>query len=114
MSLKKIIGLSLGLLLISTTTYSKTYEVPPSSSSSSHAPVISDELMKQCVILYNQAMQLEKILANTIVNQYSAYEVNNYNINVNRLRQLVSSFNMNCAGKQSESAYRITKELNQQ
>lgn len=89
------------------------YEVPPSSNTSSHVPVISDEAMEQCVKLYNEAKWLGEELQNQYVNQYDSNSVNAYNNKVSKHSQMISSFNLNCAGKQSQSAYEATKKLNQ-
>lgn len=90
------------------------YKAPPTSSTSSYVPVISDELMKVCVERYNQAEWLEQEINNTHVNQYDSYSVNSYNTKVNQHSQLINWFNQNCAGKQSRSACEAAKELNRQ
>lgn len=88
------------------------YKAPPTSSTTGYVPVISDELMEQCVERYNQAEWLGKEIDNTYVDQYSQASVNNYNAKVNQYRQLENWFNQNCAGKQSRSACEVAKELN--
>ena len=46
------------------------------------------------------------------VNQYNQLSVDNYNSKVSRHSKMINSFNKDCAGKQSESAYRAAKKLN--
>lgn len=110
----KKINFILSLLFISSSALPKPYKAPPTSSTSGYVPVISDELMEQCVKIYNEAEWLENDLNHTSVNQYSQYEVNQYNHNVAKLNQLTNWFNQNCAGKQSRSACEATNRLNQQ
>lgn len=99
--------------LFSVTAFAQNYyKAPPTSSTTGYVPVISDELMEQCVEIYNQAEWLEEELNNTYVDQYSQASVNHYNSKVNQLRQLSNWFNQNCAGKQSRSACEAAKELN--
>lgn len=88
------------------------YKVPPSSSTSSHVPWISDEAMEQCVILYNKIEWLEDEIDNTHVNRYSQDSVNTYNSKIDQFSMMVNKFNSDCAGKQSESAYRAAQKLN--
>ena len=47
-----------GLVILIPTATGQTYQVPPSSSTRSNVPYISDEAMKQCVISYNKAKWL--------------------------------------------------------
>ncbi|OOR99714.1 hypothetical protein B0187_02580 [Haemophilus paracuniculus] len=110
----KNLNLVMSLLFISTTALSQSYKAPPTSSTSGYVPVISDELMEQCVRIYNEADWLQNDLSQTSVNQYSQYEVNQYNQNIAKLNQLTNWFNQNCAGKQSRSACETAKKLNQQ
>jgi hypothetical protein len=91
----------------------KVYEVPPSSATSSSVPVISDYAMEQCVILYNDAKDLKREMTSMYVDRYSQTSVNTYNNKVNRHSQMINQFNRDCAGKQSESAYRAAQKLNQ-
>ncbi|OOF55458.1 stress protein, tellurium resistance protein TerZ [Rodentibacter genomosp. 2] len=88
------------------------YVMPPMSSTSGHVPVISDQLMEQCVEIYNKAEWLAKELNNTYPNQYSSYEVDAYNSKANQVNQWTNWFNQNCAGKQSYSACQAAQELN--
>jgi hypothetical protein len=46
------------------------------------------------------------------VNQYSQLSVDNHNSKLTRHSKMISDFNQDCAGKQSESAYRAAKKLN--
>lgn len=88
------------------------YLMPPTSQSFGYVPVISDEMMKKCIKVYNQKRWLEDSLS--APNLYSEYEVNNYNIKVQKIENLTNWFNINCAGKQSQSACKMTNELNRQ
>lgn len=110
----KRIKWALGLLLISATAFSQSYKAPPTSSTNGYVPVISDELMEQCVRTYNEAEWLAQEINNTPVNQYDSYSVNSYNEKVNQHRQMTNWFNQNCAGKQSYSACKTANELNRQ
>ncbi len=99
-------------LLLANSAWGQNYEVPPSSSTSSFVPYISDAAMEQCVILYNKAKWLGEEIGRTQVNQYDGAAVEAYNNKVNSHTSMLSVFNSNCAGKQSESAYRAAQELN--
>lgn len=88
------------------------YEVPPSDSTTSSVPYISDEAMKACVVLYNEAKWLADEIDAAAVNRYSQASVNAYNEKVSRHSTMTASFNNDCAGKQSESAWRAAQELN--
>ena len=90
------------------------YKVPPSYISSSSGGVISDEEMEQCVILYNQMLQLEDELNRTVVNPYSEYSVNYYNDKVRQHSSYVNRFNAQCADKQSRSACEQANKLNRE
>lgn len=90
------------------------YTAPPTSSTRGYVPVISDEQMKQCVEIYNQAKWLSDELNRTSVNRYSAASVNAYNQKVSQHSQMIGWFNQNCAGKQSRSACKAAAELNRQ
>ena len=90
------------------------YEIPPSAQTYGNAPVISDEMMKECVKIYNKALTIERTLNPNHVNRYSSDEVNLYNQNVRMHSQLIDWFNANCAGKQSYSACKAAQELNRQ
>ncbi len=90
----------------------RQYEIPPSHTTSSFVPVISDEAMEACVKLYNEAEWLFKEISNTSVDNYSQNSVNNYNTKVNKHSNMNNRFNSECAGKQSESACKAAKKLN--
>lgn len=90
------------------------YDIPPSSSTRGHVPYISDQAMEACVKLYNEAKWLNTEISNTYVDQYSQASVDAYNKKVNRHSRMINTFNRNCAGKQSESAYRAAQKLNNQ
>lgn len=92
--------------------FSQPYEVPPSSSTSSHVPYISDQAMEQCVISYNEAKWLSDEIKRTQVNQYDQASITSYNDKVTRHASMIDAFNRDCAGKQSESAYKAAQELN--
>ena len=100
------------LPLLASSALGQTYEVPPSTISSSSVPYISDYAMEQCVILYNKAKWRAKEIERTQVNQYSQASVDAYNNKVSSHARMLSIFNSDCAGKQSESAYRAAQELN--
>ncbi|SHN93072.1 hypothetical protein BHECKSOX_2103 [Bathymodiolus heckerae thiotrophic gill symbiont] len=68
--------------------------------------------MEQCIILYNEAKWLGKEINSIQVNSYSQSSVNNYNNKVEQHTQMTSAFNKDCAGTQSESAYRAAQKLN--
>jgi hypothetical protein len=91
---------------------SKTYVVPPTTRTSSNVPYISDAAMVKCVSLYNNAKWLAEELDKTVVDQYSQESVDRYNEKVNKHRQMSQIFNRDCAGKQSESAYKAAQALN--
>jgi len=88
------------------------YEVPPSSSTYESVPYISDSAMEQCVKLYNKAEWLSDEINSTQVDRYSQSSVNRYNQKVSRHSEMIDNFNSDCAGKQSESAYRAAQKLN--
>ena len=88
------------------------YKVPPTSVSSGHVSYISDKAMEQCIILYNEAEQLQVEISGTQVDNYSQYSVSSYNNKVRKYSSMINEFNRNCAGKQSESAYRAAQKLN--
>ena len=113
-SKRLVVALAVSLLplLLADSAWGQDYEVPPSSSTSSLAPYISDSAMEQCVILYNRAKWLGEEIGRTQVNQYSEASVAAYNNKVNSHTSMLSVFNSNCAGKQSESAYKAAQELN--
>ena len=90
----------------------KKYEIPPSKSTSLHTPYISDKAMEECVILYNETKWLGDEISATQVDRYSQSSVNAYNEELSRFNRKTDIFNKDCAGKQSESAYKATLELN--
>lgn len=102
-------------ILLSTPSVSaqgRVYKAPPSTSTSINVPYISDEAMERCVKLYNEAEWLQDKINVTQVDRYSSESVNSYNSNVNRHTQMIERFNRDCAGKQSESAYKAARKLN--
>lgn len=88
------------------------YVVPPSDSTSSSAPVISDAAMMECVRIYNEAKWIADEIDGAQVDQYSEVAVNAHNAKVARHRSMTDAFNRDCAGKQSESAYQAAQKLN--
>lgn len=92
----------------------RSYTMPPSHSTYGYASVISDEDMKKCVELYNQAKWLSEELDKMQVNEYSESSVNAYNEKAAKGNLLVNQFNRLCAGKQSESACAQANALNRE
>lgn len=91
----------------------EVYETPPSKTTSTlDAPYISDEDMEQCVKLYNEAKWLADEMRSTAVDRYSQASVDAYNNTVTRHSNMIDAFNRDCAGKQSESAYKAASRLN--
>lgn len=86
------------------------YIVPPSNSTYGYVPVISDEMMQECVKIYNQALEIEKYI--NLFKVYSSNDYNTYNLMVNKYNEMIDWFNINCAGKQSYSACKAARELN--
>ncbi len=92
----------------------QVYEVPPSSTTSTSVPWISDQAMEVCVILYNEGKWLDKKINQTQVDRYSQSSIDAYNSKVNQHSQMINKFNQDCAGKQSKSAYEAAQKLNKQ
>lgn len=111
---KEIAVLStVGIFTFSTQSiFANTYEVPPSSTTTGSVPWISDMAMEQCVIFYNEAEWLSDEIGRTQVDRYSQTAVDNYNTKVDRESLMTNIFNRDCAGKQSESAYKAAQKLN--
>lgn len=86
------------LTFITQSLYAVQYQTPPSSSTSSSTPVISDAAMEECVKLYNKAKWLMDDIDSMQVNNYSQSSVNSYNNKVNRHGNMIESFNRDCAG----------------
>ena len=102
----------LGILFITSLMYSRTYEIPPTSSTRGSVPVISDKKMEECVKLYNQGNWLSEEINGININQYDSNSVNNYNDKVRQQRVMTKKFNAECAGKQSYSAWKAAQKLN--
>ena len=98
----------------STALVAAEYKVPPTKTTHSSVPYISDKAMKKCVVLYNHAEWLKDELNTMNVDQYSQKSIDNYNNKVNRHTTMTQKFNRNCAGKQSYSAWKVAQELNNQ
>ena len=111
MPLLKYLSICL-LVFFGTTAFCMDYEVPPSRSTSSYVPYISDKEMERCVEIYNKAKWLSDEVDRTVVNKYDQNAVDSYNSKINHYSKMIDYFNKNCAGKQSESAYRAAQELN--
>lgn len=113
-TLKASFILLANLLIIPITAFGQSYQVPPSSSTTSYVPVISDEKMEECVKLYNEATWLSQSLNSQVLNRYNAEEVNAYNLKVSQHRSMISKFNNECAGRQSRSACEAANRLNEE
>ena len=92
----------------------QVYEVPPSSTVRGSVPWISDHAMEKCVILYNEAKNLKLTMDGMYVDRYSQSSVSAYNSQVNQHSTMIQKFNSDCAGKQSESAYKAAQKLNRE
>jgi hypothetical protein len=103
----------LSFMCISSSALSRYYEIPPTSTTSANVPWIPDIEMERCVKKYNEAKWLAEEIDKTEVNQYSQPSIDAYNYKITRHSQMTGYFNSNCAGKQSESAYRAAQKLNQ-
>ena len=102
------------MILSGQSAVAQVYEVPPSLTTSSSVPVISDHAMEVCVILYNDAKSLKNDIDSVTVDRYSQSSVSSYNSKVNHHSQMIRDFNSDCAGKQSESAKRAAEKLNKE
>jgi hypothetical protein len=94
--------------------FAEIYEVPPTSTTYSSPPVISDEAMKACVKLYNKTKWLSEEIRSMHVDQYSQLSINAYNKKVDKHSKMTREFNIHCAGKQSRSAYEAAQKLNRE
>lgn len=113
MNISKAVFKAICLTALTTpSAYAQTYKVPPSSSTSARVPYISDAAMEQCVVLYNRALWLANDIDRTKVDEYSQASVDAYNAKVSTHKNMTNAFNRDCAGKQSESAYKAAQELN--
>ena len=110
--MKKTLILGMTSSLLSFNLFAAIYEVPPSSSTRNHVPVISDKDMERCVKIYNESEWLLKKINDTYVDRYDKNSVNSYNEMVDKHTEKTNFFNNNCAGKQSQSAYEAAKRLN--
>ncbi len=99
-------------MVVSSSVAAQSYIAPPTSSTRSHVPVISDEKMEQCVKLYNEAEWLSEKIDQTQVDNFNQESVDNYNQMVNEHSRMTDQFNAECAGKQSRSACEAAKKLN--
>jgi len=109
---KTICVIVLSVVFAANYSAAKKYEVPPSVSTSTHVPYIPDEAMEECVVLYNETKWLGDEISATQVDRYSQAAVNAYNERLSRFNRMTDFFNRDCAGKQSESAYKAALELN--
>lgn len=110
-SMKTYLMMSL-LILVAQSSNAQRYEIPPTASTGSGVPIISDHAMEQCVILYNHAKWLGEEMNRTHVNNYDSASVDSYNNKVQQHGQMTDRFNRDCAGKQSRSAAEAAKKLN--
>lgn len=90
------------------------YETPPSKTTMGAVPIISDEKMEQCVKLYNEALWLRDELQSSEVDLYDEAAVEAYNNKVSQHGVMISKFNQECAGKQSQSACEAAQKLNRE
>ena len=102
------------MVLSTQSAVAQVYEVPPSSTTSSSVPWISDEAMKSCVKLYNEGKWLGEKINRIQVDSYSQSSVDTYNNKVSKHSQMINKFNQDCAGKQSKSAYDAAQKLNRE
>ncbi len=107
-----ITAVFVAMILCAQGAVAQVYEVPPSSTTSSSVPWISDEAMESCVILYNKGKWLSKKINQTQVDRYSQSSIDAYNSKVNQHSYMINKFNLDCAGKQSKSAYEAAQKLN--
>lgn len=94
--------------------YGRYYEVPPTHSGYGSTGVISDKAMEDCVKLYNKTKWLGEEINSMYVDRYDSNSVNEYNQKVRKYKSMIATFNAECAGKQSQSAYETAQRLNQQ
>ncbi|WP_394165519.1 hypothetical protein [Neptunomonas phycophila] len=90
------------------------FVAPPTSTTTSYVPTISDEAMEECVKIYNEAKWIGEKLDVTVVDNYSKESVNAYNKMVAQHQQRQNRFNSQCAGKRSYSACKAAQKLNQE
>lgn len=95
-------------------TAEESYVIPPTDMTRGYVPVISDEMMEECVKIYNKSRWLSEKLESTHVNQYSQADVDRYNRKVHQVNSMTDWFNRNCAGKQSYSACEAAQKLNRE
>jgi len=114
-SLRGSIAINVGVfaVVITPQVFAQKYMVPPSDITTANVPVISDEAMERCVKSYNKSIWLENEIKRTVVNEYSQTSIDSYNANIERLNDMTDAFNRNCAGKQSASAAKAAKKLNE-
>ena len=111
---KLFTGCTLLTVMITQGLIAQQYEIPPSSTTRGHVPTISDDAMEACVKIYNELNWLGKDIDKTIVNNYSQASVDSYNNKITKYERMQQYFNLNCAGKQSESARKAAEKLNKQ
>lgn len=92
----------------------QNFVAPPTSTTTSYVPTISDEAMEECVKIYNEAKWIGEKLDATVVDNYSEDSVNAYNKMVTQHQQRQNKFNAQCAGKRSYSACKAVQKLNQE
>jgi hypothetical protein len=101
--------------LLASNALGQTYEALPDNSSI-NPEQITDEEMKYCIKLYNNAERLtEKIDRDRPqVDSYSEVSVSSFNTQVELLNSMNDDYNANCEGRDSSSSQRNTQELNSQ
>ncbi|MCR5084082.1 MAG: hypothetical protein K6A65_01100 [Succinivibrionaceae bacterium] len=102
-----ILAAALAALPVHGTLAAGPYVPPPSSATTGHVPVISDEAMEQCVKAYNETLDLQRSLQ-------GGGSPGDYNRKAARYNSLVDWFNANCAGRQSRSACEAANLLNRE
>ncbi len=90
------------------------YVAPPTSTTTSYVPTISDAAMEECVRLYNEAKWISEKLETSYVDNYNEDSVNAYNRRVVQHQTKQANFNENCAGKRSYSACKAAQKLNEE
>lgn len=112
--IKLTIVLCLCLPFISLAEDTQRFVAPPTSTTTSHVPTISDEAMEECVKIYNEAKWIGEKIDTTVVDNYSQDSVSAYNKMVTQHQQRQNKFNAQCAGKRSYSACKAAQKLNQE
>jgi hypothetical protein len=110
---KKIVIL-ISSLIFSNFSFAQTYKKPPEVVTFGYVPVISDEQMKECIILYNTAEWLKDELESIVVDNYNKESVDSFNEKINEHAKMIDKFNLDCQGKQSFSSCKEVAKLNKE